>query len=145
VSPPGRPGTGVLRSDQRGIIASSLLKIVLGLAVVGLIAIEAGTILFARLTVQDTAQRVADESTAVYEDTGSVESARDAAEERLSDLDDNAKIKRGGFVVTLDGRIRVVIRKRANTLVTQYIGFLEEYTVAQGAAIGNVPDDRPPV
>jgi hypothetical protein len=145
VSPSGRPGTGLIHSDQRGIITSSLLKIILGLAVAGLIAIEAGTILFARLTVQDTAQRVADESTAVYEDTGSVESAREAAEERLSELDDHAKIKRGGFVVTLDGRIRVVIRKRASTLVTHYIGFLEEFTVAQGAAIGNVPDERPPV
>jgi hypothetical protein len=145
VTSPRRPGRGPLRFDQRGIIATSLLKIVLGLAVFGLVAIEVGTILFARLTVQDTAQRVADEATAVYEDTGSVESAREAAETRLTDLDDSARIKRGGFVVTVDGRIRVVIRKRANTLVTDKIGFLEEYTIAQGAAVGNVPGDGPPV
>ena len=118
-------------------MGSSLLRIVLVLAVVGLLALEAGSIMFARLTVEDTAQRVADEAATVYDDTGSLESAREAAEAKLDELDDNAKIVRGGFVLRSDGRFNVTVKKRANTLVTDKIGFLEDLTIARATVISS--------
>jgi hypothetical protein len=126
-------------SDERGIIAASLLKIVLALAVVGFLAIEAGSILFTRLTIQDTAERVASAGAASYDDTQSVEVARNAAVEALVDHDEEAKLKK--FVVNpLNGNVRVVIRKRADTLVADKVGFLKDLTLAEGDAVGHPPE-----
>lgn len=125
--------------DERGIIAASLIKIVVALAVVGFLAIEAGNILFTRLTIQDTAERVAAEGANKYDDTQSVELAREATVEALADQDEEAKLKR--FVVNpLNGTVRVVIRKRANALVADKIGFLEGLTLAEGNAVGHPPE-----
>jgi hypothetical protein len=125
--------------DERGIIASSLIKIVVALAVVGFLAIEAGNILFTRLTIQDTAERVAAEGANSYDDTQSVELAREATVEALADQDEEAKLKR--FVVNpLNGTVRVVIRKRANALIADKISFLESLTLAEGNAVGHPPE-----
>jgi hypothetical protein len=125
--------------DERGIIATSLIKIVLALAVVGFLAIEAGSILFTRLTIQDTAERVASAGAASFDDTQSVELAREAAVQSLEDHDDEAKLKK--FVVNpLNGNVRVVIRKRANTMVADKVGFLKDLTLAGGDAVGHPPE-----
>jgi uncharacterized membrane protein len=127
------------RLDERGIIATSLIKIVVALAVVGFLAIEAGSILFTRLTIQDTAERVAAEAANSYDDTQSVELARKATLDALANQDEEAKLKR--FVVNpLSGRVRVVIRKRTNAMIADKIGFLEGLTLAEGNALGHPPE-----
>jgi uncharacterized membrane protein len=127
------------RLDERGIIATSLIKIVVALAVVGFLAIEAGSILFTRLTIQDTAERVAAEAANSYDDTQSVELARKATLDALADQDEDAKLKR--FVVNpLNGTVRVVIRKRANAMVADRISFLDGLTLAEGNALGHPPE-----
>jgi uncharacterized membrane protein len=142
MSPPSSPFVSVARAlgrDQRGIIVSSIVKIVLSLAVVGLLAIEAGTILFTRLTIQDTAERVAAVAADSYDDSQSVEVARKATVDALEFQDADAKLKR--FVVNpADGTVRVVIRKHANTLLADKIGFLKDLTVATGDAVGHPPE-----
>jgi hypothetical protein len=133
--PRGMPHGG----DERGIIASSLLKIVLALAVVGFLALEAGSILFTRLTIQDTAERVASDAADSYDDSGNVEVARETAVESLTDHDEDAKLKK--FVVNpLNGNVRIVIRKRASTLVADKVGFLKDLTLAEGDAVGHPPE-----
>jgi hypothetical protein len=131
------PKTRHVWADERGIIVSGLVKLLIGLAIAGLVLMEAGQIVFARITVRDLADRAAAAGANAYGDTGSIDAAHDAVVEVLDD-DDDAKLKR--FVVDPAERsVRVVIRKRASTLIVDKIGFLEGLTIAEGKATGLPP------
>lgn len=131
---PARPG---IWRDQRGIILSSMLKLLIGLALAGLILMEAAQILFARITVQDLADRAAAAGALEYDDSGSVREAHDAVNEVISD-DESARLRK--FVVNPSDRtVRIIVRKRASTLLVDNIGFLEDFTVAVGRATGEPP------
>jgi hypothetical protein len=45
-----------LHADQRGIVVSFLIRVLLGIAIVGLVFVEGGSIVFTKLRVQDTAE-----------------------------------------------------------------------------------------
>jgi hypothetical protein len=45
-----------LHADHRGMVASFLVKVVLGIFLVGLIFVEGGSIMFTELKVRDTAE-----------------------------------------------------------------------------------------
>lgn len=134
----GRLRPSRLVPDERGIIVSFLIKLMIGLAIAGFILAEAGQIIFARVSAEDVADRAATAAAREYEDSGNVDTARrvamDVAEE------DEAKLKkRGGFVVNPDGSIRVIVRKRADTLLVDKIDFMKELTIAVGEGIGRPP------
>lgn len=116
--------------DERGFIAGSLIRIVLVLAVIGLIAIEGAAVVFARLQAQDLAETSAAQGAAAFRDDRDVEGARSHAETALHDKDPAARIR--SFEVDSEGNVTVVVTKRATTLVIQNIGFLEGFTVARG-------------
>jgi hypothetical protein len=123
-------------ADERGIIVSFLIKVVIGLAIAGFVLIEGGQIVFARITAEDVADRAASDGARAYQDTGDVRSAHRAAMEVAEE--DDAKLRK--FVVNpADGSVRVVVRKRADTLLVDKIGFLEGLTIAEGKAIGRPP------
>jgi hypothetical protein len=127
--------------DEDGVILSGMVKLILGLAIAGFILIEAGQIVFARISVQDLADRAAAAAADAYDDTGSIDAARDAAEEVVA-TDESAKIreKKGSFVVNpVDRSVRIVLRKRASTLIVDKIGFLEGFTIAEGRATAHPP------
>jgi hypothetical protein len=132
----GRLRPSDLVSDERGIVVSFLIKVVIGLAIAGFILAEAGQIIFARITAEDVADRAAQAAASEYEDNGDIDTAHRVAVDIAEE--DEAKLKK--FVVNpADGSVRVVVRKRADTLVVDKIGFMEGLTVAEGKAIGRPP------
>lgn len=135
----GRFRPSDLVSDERGIVVAFLIKLVIGLALAGFILSEAGQIIFARISAEDAADRAAQAAAREYEDSGDIQAAHRVAVDVAED--DEAKLKkRGGFVVNpADGSVRVVVRKRASTLLVDKIGFLEGLTIAEGKAIGRPP------
>jgi hypothetical protein len=135
-SPAGRLRPSDLVTDERGIVVSFLIKLVIGLALAGFILSEAGQIIFARISAEDAADRAAQAAAREYEDSGDIEAAHRVAVDEAED--DEAKLKK--FVVNpADGSVRVVVRKRASTLLVDKIGFMEGLTIAEGKAIGRPP------
>jgi hypothetical protein len=132
----GRLRPSDLVSDERGIVASFLIKVVIGLAIAGFILAEAGQIIFARITAEDVADRAAAAAASDYEDNGDIDTAHRVAVDIAEE--DEAKLKK--FVVNpADGSVRVLVRKRADTLLVDKIGFMEGLTIAEGKAIGRPP------
>ena len=132
----GRLRPSDLVSDERGIVVNFLIKLVIGLALAAFILSEAGQIIFARISAEDAADRAAQAAAREYEDSGDIETAHRVAVDEAED--DEAKLKK--FVVNpADGSVRVVVRKRASTLLVDKIGFMEGLTIAEGKAIGRPP------
>lgn len=126
-------------AGEAGIVTSFLVKLVVGLVVAAFILSEAGQIIFARISAEDAADRAATAAANEYDDSGDIREAHRAAVEVVTEAD--AKIKKqGGFVLNPDdGSIRVVVRKRADTLLVDKIGFMAGLTVAEGKAVGRPP------
>jgi len=126
-----------LELDERGFIFSSLVRLLVFLAVLALAGIETASVVFARVQTQDTAEQAAFEAAAHYRQNGDVESAREAAQLRIAERDPGAELRQ--FEVRTDGSVRVVVFKRAHTLFIHRIGFLEEFTKARGRAVAQSP------
>ena len=123
--------------DERGFILSSLVRLLVVLALLGLAGIETASVVFARVQTQDTAEQAAFEAARDYRDSSDVQSARQAAEFHIADTDPSAELRQ--FQVRTDGSVRVVVFKRATTLLIHRIGFLKEFTEARGRAVGQPP------
>jgi hypothetical protein len=125
----GEP-TGLRRlRDERGLVGRAAVVLIVVVIVFGLLIVEGGSIVFARLQMSDLASASAVEGASVYSRTSSVPAAREAAMAFARDRDEDARITR--FVVAADGRVTVTVRKKARTFVVQHVGFLEDFAVAK--------------
>jgi hypothetical protein len=125
----GEP-SGVRRlREERGLVGRATVVLFVVVIVFGLLIVEGGSIVFARLQMSDLASASAVEGASVYRRTSSVEAAREAAKAFAQDRDEEARITR--FVVGPDGAVTVTVRKKARTFVVQHVGFLEDFAVAK--------------
>jgi uncharacterized membrane protein len=123
-----------LHTDQRGILASFLIKLIVAFAVVGLVLIDGTAIVLNRLQTDDVADLAAREAAKSFEGSGSVQLARQAVFETLEEKNPTAKMK--SLVVRTDGSVVVTITRRAETLVAEHIGFMKGLTFAKVRAVG---------
>lgn len=132
---------GARLSDERGIVVSFVVKLVLGIAIIGLTAVEGTSVLFARLRAQDTAETAASVAASTFAGTRDANAAHAAAVTAISDKDPSVRLLPGrrGFVVRQDGSIEITVKKRASTIIVQHIGFLEDLAVARASAVGHPP------
>jgi hypothetical protein len=124
-------------ADERGIVASFLIKVILGLVVVGTLLIEGGSILFTRLRVQDVAESAATVGAAQLLQSGDCSSAGDVAATNAHDKDSRVRIR--SYQCHQDGRFTVVVTKRADTLYVHLVGFLKDLTVARAQVTAQPP------
>lgn len=129
----GRGGLSIVR-DERGQVASWLIKLLVALAIVGFLAIEFGAVVINRLQTQDVADQTAAEAGIVYVDQRSEDAAADRAEEFAED--NNAKFI-GLDVDTRRGEMLATVEKTAGTRVIQRIGALRGLVTAR--ATGEAP------
>lgn len=134
-APPER-GRAVL-GDERGLVGKAAVVLLLIVVLAGLVLIEGGSIVFARLQIQDLAAATAVEGAATYRNSGSVDQARDAAKRYMSRRDADASLTR--FVVAQDGAVMVTVKKKARTFIVQHIGFLEDLAVAKSTETASPP------
>lgn len=118
--------------DERGILIGAVAKLVIFLVLLGLFLFEGGSVIWARLSAQDTADAAATTAVTTYRDTRNVREAEAEAARTVRDKDETARMTH--FEVHSDGSVTVRVRKRAETLIMEHIGFLQGLTIARGAA-----------
>jgi uncharacterized membrane protein len=123
-----------LHEDERGILASFLIKLIVAFVVVGLVLIDGTAIVLNRLQTDDVADVAAREAAKSFEDSGNVQLARQAVLDTLEEKNPTAKMK--SLVVRPDGSVVVTITRRADTLLTEHIGFMRGLTFAKVRAAG---------
>jgi Flp pilus assembly protein TadG len=131
---------GALRSlhgDERGIVLSFLVKVIVGLVLLGTILIEGGSIMFTRLRVQDVAESAATAGAAHLLQQGQCGAAGEAATITAHDKDINVRIR--SYQCHRDGRFTVLASKRAETLYVHLIAFLKEMAVARARVTAEPP------
>lgn len=129
----GRPPSLAERlRDERGILIAALVRLVIFFALLGLVLFEAGSVIWSRLSVQDTADAAATTAVTAYRDSKDVRVAEQEALRTVEDKDETAQMT--FFQVHADGSVTVRVRKTAQTLVIQHVGFLDGFTRARGSA-----------
>jgi uncharacterized membrane protein len=122
-----------LHSEERGFITAFFVKLVVVLALVALV-VDGTSIVLNRLRTDDVAQTAAREAARTFEGSASVHETRQAVLDTLEEKNPTARMR--SVVVRTDGTVEVTITRRASTLVTEHIGFLDELTVARTRAVG---------
>lgn len=124
-------------ADERGIVASFLIKVILGLVVAGTLLIEGGSILFTKLRVQDVAESAATAGASSLFQNRDCSAAGEVAKINAGDKDPRARLR--SYECHQNGRFTVVITKRAETLYVHLIGFLEDLTLARSQVTADPP------
>ena len=126
-----------LRSEA-GLVGRSTVILLVLVAIFGVFAVEGGSILFTRLSLQDTADAVANQAAGSYYNTNSFQSAEQAAEDSLVEHDPTAKIV--GFQVDPStGNVTVILRKAAATILVKRVGFLKKLGVIRVSSTAGPP------
>ena len=126
-----------LHEDERGIVASFLIKVILGLVVAGTLLIEGGSILFTKLRVQDVAESAATAGASYLFKNQDCSAAGEVAATNAHDRDSRAKLR--SYQCHQNGRFTVVVTKRAETLYVHLVGFLEDLTLARAQVTADPP------
>jgi Flp pilus assembly protein TadG len=122
-----------LHADQRGIVVSFLIRVLLGIAIVGMVFVEGGSILFTKLRVQDTAESGANSGVgALSTNPGECTAAGTVAAQTVHDKDPEIEIT--GFTCLPDGRFRITVQKEASTIVVKNISAIEDWALARSTA-----------
>jgi Flp pilus assembly protein TadG len=122
-----------LHADQRGMVASFLVKVVLGIFLVGLIFVEGGSIMFTELKVRDTAESGANAGVGYLSQTpGQCQGAGQIAGQAVTDKDPDIEIM--GMTCLPDGRFRITVPKEASTVVVGRITAIDSWAMAKTTA-----------
>lgn len=111
--------------ETGGIISSWLLQVAVFLAVIAVIGFEVITIAVTSINLEDDARDVARAAAQAYGGDGQLANARRAAEETATELEVTLV-----EVTETDGVVSAEVTKRADTLFTHRIGFLEDLVEA---------------
>jgi hypothetical protein len=127
----GRPRR--VLSDQRGIIIGWIGKIIIGLAITGVVIFEAGSILVNLFTLDSTADEIAiDLSIQIGTGTPNQQAIERSAEELATEA--GARL----IEVEVDAEkvVRVKLRRRADTLIVGRLSFTKDWAraTAEGQA-----------
>ncbi len=115
-------------TERGDIVIGWLLKLVISLAIVGLVAFEGGAIVVAKVQADGTASDVANEAAIVYARGANAEAAEKAAQAEAT----HAGVRLVAFAVESDGRsISVTVLKKAKTLILQRIDATRSWTEAR--------------
>lgn len=115
-------------SDERGLAGFSLIRYAIIIVVLGLVAIEGGSIIFTTIGLQNAADAAALDAADTWKKTGSPTLARQAALETLAQREqDQARVPAARFEVHGEPTYEVsfTVIKQASTLIVHRIGFLE--------------------
>jgi hypothetical protein len=123
--------------DERGIIGDWVIKIFLGIAIFGVIAFDAGSILVNLFTLDTAADDVAI-AVSLRVGTSDPRSFSDdevfrLAQEEVASEDggvENAKVLRQGTEMDDEGIVHVRLRRIADTLIVQRIGAIQNWARA---------------
>jgi hypothetical protein len=111
------------------------IRVVVSLAIVGLLVHEGGQIFFAQTKASDIAQTVAGDAAERFQKSKNVSQARALAVGEVA--------ARGGrlrrFTLEPDGRVTVTVVVKASTLIVRRVSFLRHFGVRRATETGSPP------
>ncbi len=136
------PEPGAIRqrlSDERGLVGKVIVVTLVLIVVVGLALIEAGSIIFARISLENTAASVAADAARELASSGSTQAAAcNAARRSALENDKNARLVQCNANPST-GIVSIRLRKVAPTLIVQHVDFLKKLSVVKATATAGPP------
>ena len=117
--------------DERGLVGKIIVLWLLLVVLVILAAIDAGSIVLARVRTADVARDAASAGAEAFDDTGQRQDALGAVLATVADRDEDATV--ADFRVTRRGKVTVVLTDRAATILVGRFGFLEDLKTVRAA------------
>ena len=117
-----------MRDERGGIVTGWLVKLVISLAIFGLVAFEAGAIVVAKVTIESIAGDVLSEAREVY---GMAEDAEQAEKAARAVAEQNDAVLEKFEIVENGDAIVVTVSKKAKTVLVHRIGFAEDWAIAR--------------
>jgi hypothetical protein len=115
--------------DERGLVGKALVITLLILAVLGVCALDAVSILSARYRTADAADRAAEETAYAYKQSHDLRGACQTAVETVEEANHTARIPKGGCVIDPGtGDVTITVRETASTIVAKRVDALEDLT-----------------
>jgi len=124
---------GARLQDQRGLVGKAIVILLLVILFLGVVAVETGSIVFAKLSLENTAEAAAADGARDLETSHNRDSACQAAAISVVEHDKTAVLKNCDANLNT-GTVFVRLRKNASTLIVQHIGFLEKLAIVKATA-----------
>lgn len=118
-----------LQRDEAGMIGKIIVIWLVMVAVLGVIAVDTASVVFATFRASDVAATAASAGAATYRARKDVSEACDVARRSIVESDANARIPKSFCKVdTANGQVTITVRKRANTIIAGRLPFTEDLT-----------------
>ena len=115
-----------MRDERGGIVTGWLFKLVLSLAIVGVVAFEAGALVVAHVNADSAANEVATEAAFAAARGGNEQAAETAAKAEAA----RQGVQLIGVSLSSDGRVvTVIVEKTAKTLLLHRVSFTKSWTL----------------
>jgi uncharacterized membrane protein len=124
-------------SGEAGLVGKSIVVLLVVALLLGLAAVEGGSILFTQLKLQDAADAAASAASSAFGSSHEVTAAKQAALEAIQENDDGAHLVK--VVIDTNGDVTVVLKKKAATLVVQRVGFLKHLAIVKATSTSGPP------
>ncbi|MDP9340958.1 MAG: pilus assembly protein TadG-related protein [Actinomycetota bacterium] len=124
-------------SAEAGLVGRSVVILLVVALVLGLAAVEGGSILFTQLKLQDAADAAASAASSAFGSSHQVPSAKQAALEAIQENDEGAHLVK--LVIDTNGDVTVVLKKKAATMVVHRIGFLKHLGIVKATSTSGPP------
>jgi hypothetical protein len=127
------------RRDSGSIVIGWLTKLVVMVAVIGVMLFDALSVTAAHIGAKDDASQAATIAVGEWRTSHNVQMAYQAAVDSLTS--DSEEIPARDFVVNSDGSVQLVLQRSVKTLLVHRIGPLKQYSVvtAHGEASAPAP------
>lgn len=112
-----------------------VVRVLVALAIIGVVVHEGGQLLFAQTKADDIAERAARTGAETFAETKSAPQAQAAAEAEVADSD--ARLR--SFRIRPDGRATVRVVVRASTLIVRRVSFLRRFGVRRATVTAGPP------
>jgi hypothetical protein len=122
-----------VKLDERGVIADWLVKLVAGLAIVGIVLFDAGSVLVNFFTLDSTADDIATEITHSLANKEINPTQHDVAL-KAKELAKEAEVRLVKVEIDPQGVLHIELRRTASTLVIKRISPIEDWAVATADA-----------
>lgn len=122
-----------LHRDDTGMVGKIIIIWVLMVALLGIVALDTASVVFATFRVSDIAATAATTGATAYRAAGDVSKACDAARNTIEADDSSVRIPKSFCKIdTETGRVTIVVKKQADTIVAGRLSFTEHLTVVVG-------------
>ena len=126
-----------VEGDLGVIVVGTLAKVLLVLAVVGMVGYDAFSVTTTQLSLHDRAQQAAQAGHDAYRAGGTVQGAYAAALKYAQEHGDT--LVRSGFSTGPNHRVTVELRREAPVIIANHVPRVKDYTLADATATASDP------